>query len=184
MSYDVHMPRLPSLPDSPTLDHVFRRFPHGVHPLMAWHDAVLRGPSPLTVGERELIAAYVSGLNACGYCQGAHRSLAETWGIEPAVFERLVADPEAAMGPAWAALLAYLRKLTFSPAQLTDDDARKTLEAGWDERALYDAIMVCSLVNCTNRIVDGLGIPPDPSTPSGERRNYTDYARDLGLVME
>lgn len=28
---------------------------------------VLRGPSPWTVGERELFAAYVSKLNACEY---------------------------------------------------------------------------------------------------------------------
>jgi len=152
--------------------------------MLAWHDAVLRGPSPLTVGQRELIAAYVSGLNACGHCRRMHRAHAEAWGIESAVFERLVADPEAAMGPAWAALLAYLRKLTFSPAQLTDEDAAKTLEAGWGERALYDAVMVCCLVNATNRMVDGLGIPPDDTEPSGRRRNYADLAHDLGLVTD
>jgi alkylhydroperoxidase family enzyme len=40
--------------------------------LIEYHEAVLRGPSPLSEGERELIAAYVSGLNACHYCHGVH----------------------------------------------------------------------------------------------------------------
>jgi AhpD family alkylhydroperoxidase len=41
----------------------------------------LRGPSPFTVAERELIAAYVSGLNACGYCHGIHRVTADAFGV-------------------------------------------------------------------------------------------------------
>jgi AhpD family alkylhydroperoxidase len=33
------------------------------------------------VAERELIAAYVAGLNACGYCHGIHIAVAEAFGI-------------------------------------------------------------------------------------------------------
>src|SRR6188768_3672264 len=34
--------------------------------------AALRGPSPLTVMERELIATYVSSLNECQFCADSH----------------------------------------------------------------------------------------------------------------
>jgi hypothetical protein len=34
-------------------------------PLRAWTNAVLRGPSAWTVGERELFAAFTSRLNQC-----------------------------------------------------------------------------------------------------------------------
>lgn len=54
----------PSIEGEPSLDKVFRRFPHTLAPLLDYHDRLLRDRSPLTVGERELIAAYVSGLNA------------------------------------------------------------------------------------------------------------------------
>jgi hypothetical protein len=58
------MSYLPSLkPDSVLLD-VFRAYPDAARPLLDYHEALLRGPSPFTVAERELIAAYVSGLNA------------------------------------------------------------------------------------------------------------------------
>ena len=60
------MTYLPSLPDDAVLLDVFRAYPATSRPLLEYHQALLRGPSPLTVAERELIAAYVSGLNACG----------------------------------------------------------------------------------------------------------------------
>lgn len=66
------MPVFPSIEGEPGLDKVFRRFPHTVMPLLEYHDRLLRDPSPLTVAERELIAAYVSGINSCTYCHGAH----------------------------------------------------------------------------------------------------------------
>ena len=42
--------------------------PETGQPLSELAEVLLRGPSTLTRGERELIAAYVSGLNDCQYC--------------------------------------------------------------------------------------------------------------------
>lgn len=42
------------------LMHVFKRFPKMIMPLLELHDAILRSDSGLTIGERELIAAYTS----------------------------------------------------------------------------------------------------------------------------
>ena len=36
-------------------------------PISAWTQAVMRGPSPWNVWERELFAAFVSGLNKCRF---------------------------------------------------------------------------------------------------------------------
>ena len=86
------MAQFPSLPDDHQLDSVFKRFPATVAPLLEYHDRVLRDPSPLTVAERELIAAYVSGLNACTYCHGAHVLAASAFGIEENWFEGMMKD--------------------------------------------------------------------------------------------
>lgn len=37
---------------------------------------LLRAPNPLSPGERELIAAYVSGLNECDFCCRSHSAFA------------------------------------------------------------------------------------------------------------
>ena len=83
------MTRVPTLGDHPHLADVFRSFPDGVPALLEYHDVVLRGPSPLSVAERELIAAYVSGLNQCAFCNGSHRIIAEAAGVQPEVFDAL-----------------------------------------------------------------------------------------------
>ncbi|MGH8918907.1 MAG: carboxymuconolactone decarboxylase family protein [Actinomycetes bacterium] len=72
---------LPSLPPGAVLLDVFRTRPEVYGPLIDFHQALLRGPSPLSVAERELIAAYVSGLNACGYCHGVHAAPAAAFGV-------------------------------------------------------------------------------------------------------
>ena len=76
--------KLPSLPENPHLFDVFGRFRTGMEPLFYLHDAILREESPLSPGERELIAAYVSGLNSCNFCYGAHQNMAVAWDVDRA----------------------------------------------------------------------------------------------------
>ncbi len=187
------MSRFPSLPDQPHLADVFKRFRKGVWPLLSFHDEILRGESELDVGEREFIAAYTSGLNACNFCHGSHRMIAEIHGIEPSVFEEVFDDPLAAgLGENWRPLLAYVRKLTESPARLTDADAEAVFDAGWSEDALYDAVVVCAMFNMMNRIVEGCGVVPTPEGRDASRERhektrdsktpYTDFGRAMGLA--
>lgn len=112
------MPLLPSLPADATLLHVFRAFPDTARPLLDYHQVLLRGPSPLTIEEREIIAAYVSALNACGYCHGVHAATAATFGMAPEVMDALMADFDTApVAPRLKPLLRYVRKLTRLPAE-------------------------------------------------------------------
>jgi uncharacterized peroxidase-related enzyme len=123
---------------------------------------LLRGPSPLPVAERELIAAYVSGLNACGYCHGVHAATARAFGVSEGTLAALLADVDSApVAGRLKPLLEYARKLTVTPAKVTPADAEVVLAAGWDEQALHDAVAVCALFNMMNRLADGLGITGD-----------------------
>lgn len=153
----------PSLPEDHQLADVFKRFPASVLPLLEYHDRVLRDASSLTVAERELIAAYVSGLNACTYCHGSHRLAAQAFGIDEALFDGLIDDLDTANVDArLKPILAYVSKLTREPAKITERDAALVYAAGWDEEALFSAISVCALFNLMNRIVEGTGTRLDP----------------------
>lgn len=156
------MTYLRSLPSRAVLRDVFAAFPQTSRPLLDYHQALLRGPSPFSVAERELIAAYVSGLNACDYCHGVHTATAQAFGVKEELVAALLDDVDAAptderMKP----VLRYVRKLTQTPSRLTAADAEAVLAAGWDEQALHDAASVCGLFNLMNRLVEGLGIHAD-----------------------
>ena len=158
------MPFLPSLPDDAALLHVFRAFPDTSGPLLDYHQALLRGPSPLSVAERELIAAYVSGLNACGYCHGVHAATAEAFGVDAGVLGALLADLDSAsVDGRLKPILRFVGKLTRLPAERpTRADAEAVFAAGWSERALHDAVSVCALFNLMNRLVEGVGLVGSP----------------------
>ena len=166
------MSYLKSLPAETTLLQVFQAYPGPARHLLAFHELVLRGESPFTPGERELIAAYVSGLNDCGYCHGIHTVTAEAFGVPAGVLTAAVTDlASAPVDERLKPVLAYVGKLTRTPARMTEADAEAVFAAGWDERALHDAVLVCALFNFMNRMVEGLGIQADDAYKklSGER---------------
>ena len=118
------MPYLPSLPEKATLLDVFQRFPASSRPLLLYHEALMRGPSPFTEGERELIAAVVSRRNRCGYCEGVHAATARAMGEAPARVAAVLEDPVGARESAeLRPVLVYAEKLTRDPAGITQADA-------------------------------------------------------------
>lgn len=187
------MSNFPSLPESPHLSDVFRKFGRGVWQLTDFHDIVLRGDSDWSVAERELMAAYVSGLNACSFCHDSHKMIAEIHGIPEETLRNVVSSPdESGLAPRLLPVLAYLRKLTLTPSTIVDADARAVFDAGVSEQALYDAITVCALFNFMNRIVEGCGVQSSQANLSASRARHTDsvesdtpykdFARKIGLA--
>lgn len=156
------MPFLKSLPERASLFEVFQAYPNTAKPLLDFHEVLLRGESPLTVAQRELIAAYVSGLNACSYCHGIHSRVAEAFGVTAELLAQLIDDVDSSsVAEEMKPLLRLARKLTLTPSRMTPADAEAVFAVGWDDRALHDAVAVCALFNFMNRLVDGLGIKAD-----------------------
>lgn len=182
------MPFLPSIGPEDKVPHVLAKFQNGTQiPLLEFHQALLRSDSPFTVKERELMAAYVSGVNACRYCYGAHSSVAKLYGVPEQLMVDLIADlGRADIDAKLRPVFAYLRKLTVAPTMMTQADADAVFAAGWSEQALYDAVQVCCLYNFMNRFVEGLGLTPIPEQFEMEgqmikRGGYVSMAKDFGI---
>lgn len=153
------MPFFPSLPDDAGVRHILSFNPAAGRALIQFHEAVLRNPSRLGPADKELIAAYVSGLNACQYCFGVHSETAKAFGVDPSVLEQLLADPDsAAIDSALRPLLAYARKLTVEPLRMTQADADAVFTAGWSEAEFHDAVLTVCLFNFMNRLLEGHGV--------------------------
>jgi len=172
------MPFLKSMPRRATLLDVFKAFPEICTPLIEFHEALLRRSSPLTEGERELIAAYVSGLNDCRYCYGVHSATAELLGASKDAIASAIVDIDSSLiDERMKPILRYARKLTRQPNSVSQADADSVLAAGWSDEAFYHAAAVTALFNFMNRLVEGLGIELDPSyvKPASERLAKTGY---------
>jgi uncharacterized peroxidase-related enzyme len=175
------MPFFRSLPEDATTKQVFIAHPEIYSHWARVSEAILRGPSPLTPAQRELIGAYVSSLNACQYCYGGHRAAAELFGIAPEAIDGLIHDlATAPVDSQLRPIFAFVKKLTLTPTRMTQADADAVFAAGWDEAALHSAIAVCCVFSFMNRLVDGHGIEAD-------RTSFTERGRkhvEMGYVAQ
>jgi uncharacterized peroxidase-related enzyme len=98
--------------------------PETAEPLLLLAETLLRGESPLTRGERELIAAYVSDLNECVFCQSSHSVFAALQldgGM--AVVEHVKRDPATApVSDKLRALLAIAAKVQVGGRSVSHED--------------------------------------------------------------
>ena len=169
-----------NLPGVTALVDVFREFPETSRAIGVLHREIMRRESAFSTGERELMAALVSTLNGCNYCTGIHESAAEAFGIEPVLLAQLIENIDtASVDDRFKPVLHYVAKLTLQPSQLLDKDTQAVFAAGWDEKALFDAVCVCSFYSFMNRYVDGTGLEsaPDELRRMGRQLAAHDAAR-------
>jgi uncharacterized peroxidase-related enzyme len=127
------------------------------------HEA-MRGPSDWSVGDRELMAAYVSKLNASAFCIGAHTATASRAYQDGPMVAAVLDDLESApIGEPLRATLRMLGKLT-AEGTVSAGDMRQVLAAGVSRQQVEDALAVCAAFNTTARLADAFGF----EVPSAE----------------
>jgi hypothetical protein len=78
-TWENAMSKFPSLGETATVPDILKMSPQAGKALLELHEAIMRLPSALTPGQRELVAAYVSGVNTPGQqCELLHTSRSRT----------------------------------------------------------------------------------------------------------
>ena len=150
-----------SIPEAEESVHaVMRRYPGQAIPMMQFSENILRtGDCAFTHEQRELIAAFSSGLNDCEYCYNTHKATAEAFGVDAGLLDSLVSDLEsAAVDDKLLPVLRFVKKLTQTPSRMLQADADAIFAAGWGEDEFHFAVMICAMFNMMNRIMDGYGV--------------------------
>jgi uncharacterized peroxidase-related enzyme len=120
------------------------------------HEA-MRGPSAWSVGDRELMAAYVSKVNESAFCVGTHTATARRAYQDGAKVQAVLGDLESApVEEPLRATLRMLGKLT-AEGKLSAGDMREVLAAGVSPQQVEDALAVCVAFNTTDRLADAFG---------------------------
>jgi uncharacterized peroxidase-related enzyme len=122
-------------------------------------EGIIRRPSTISVGMRELIAAYTSHANECAFCTKAHAAAAgELLGHE--LVQAVLADVETSpLSDKDKGLLRFVGKVTIDLPAVTGADTDALRAAGWDDEAIYFAISTCALFNFYNRWITASGVP-------------------------
>ena len=168
----AHIAWIPTADES--VSAVMKRFPDQAIALTELTEIVMRsGDCAFSSEERELIAAYASGMNACTYCYNTHKATAEAFGVAPGLLDALLADvDDSPVDDRLKPVLRFAGKLTASPSRVVQSDVDAVLDAGWNETDFHYVVMIVGLFNFYNRLMDGYGV-----------RNTAEFRESRGTVL-
>jgi uncharacterized peroxidase-related enzyme len=148
-------------------------------------DTLLRGPSSLAPGEREMIAAYVSAGNQCNFCTQLHASTARhlLGSASDMVDSVLSKGAQAPVSEKLQALLEIAGKVRRDGRLVTAEDVARARKAGADDKAIHDTVLIAAAFSMYTRYVDGLATwapqEPDAYDEMGALIAENGYARTI-----
>lgn len=141
--------------------HLFAFQPKVTSHLASFTEGVMRAPSSVSLGLRELIAAYTSWTNECQFCWKSHAAVAaELLGSESLVHAVLHDLESSPLPENKKALLRFAAKVTKHLPDMDQTDIDTLHAQGWMDEAIYFTILVVSLFNFYNRWVTTSGVHP------------------------
>ncbi len=175
-----------ALPDGvPGIRGLLMSHPATAKPMGELAEVLLRGPSTLTLAERELVATHVSFRNDCHYCHSCHGAIAaEHLGGEDADYalvDQVRADVETApISEKMKALLVIAGLVQVDGKRVTADHVDRARRAGATDDEIHDVVLIAAAFCMFNRYVDGLGTwqPRDPEFYRGVGKRTS----ELGYV--
>jgi uncharacterized peroxidase-related enzyme len=151
-------------------------------PIRELTQVLLRGPSALTEGERELVATVVSSRNQCRFCTAAHTAAANVLLNETETSEAVKVDiGTAPVSDKMKALLQIAALVQAGGKKVTPAAIDAARAAGATDVEIHDTVLIAALFCLYNRYVDGLATvtPSDPAFYQGlgERLKNHGYNR-------
>jgi uncharacterized peroxidase-related enzyme len=126
-------------------------------PIRELTQILLRGPSTLSYGERELIASLVSKLNNCRFCENAHTAVADLLLEDKETCSLVKTDISSApVSNKMKALLSIAAHVQAGGKAVSSEDIALAKEAGASDIEIHDTVLIASLFCLYNRYVDGL----------------------------
>lgn len=135
-------------------------------PLYDLAQVLLRGESPLSEAERELIAAYVSHRNDCMFCMSSHAAAARClYGDQKNTVDEVLADMQQSdISDKLKSLLHIAGKVQILGREVTPEDIEAAKILGATDREIHDTVLIAATFCMFNRYVDGLAslTPTEP----------------------
>lgn len=150
-------------------------------PLYDLTQVLLRGDSPLSPAERELIATFVSARNSCTFCTQSHAAAARAlFGNDRDVVDFMLEDYETApISDKMKALLTIAGRVQADARTVSEADVARARQHGATDRDVHDTVLIAATFCMFNRYVDSLATlsPTDESVyePTGERLAQQGY---------
>ena len=138
----------------------FATHPPLLEQMLAIASSLLFVEGHLTRRTKEMIATYVSALNACPYCLDSHASFLHEQGgsneLLLALFMGDLASPS--INAEERNLLNFVAKVTDESYKISQADIASLRDAGWREPQIAETVHITALFACFNRVANTFGL--------------------------
>lgn len=143
--------------DYPGIGGLLTSFPETGNILLNLAETLFRGPSSLTSAERETIATMVSAGNRCKFCTMSHAAAARShWGEDSDIVDSVLAGDYSKLDAKLSALLAIAEHVRGSVTPTPVHLVQQARDAGADDKAVHDTVLIAAAFSMYNRYVEGL----------------------------
>lgn len=151
------MPHIPVEAHLPGITGLLEYRKDSAKPIRDLTQFLLRGPSTLSEGERELIATVVSHGNQCRFCTMAHTAAADLLLGETDTTAKVKENiAEAMVSEKMRALLTIASMVRESGKCVTPEAIEAAKAEGATDIEIHDTVLIAALFCLYNRYVDGL----------------------------
>jgi uncharacterized peroxidase-related enzyme len=139
----------------------FATHPPLLEQMLALASNFLFTESHLSHKVKEMIATYVSVLNACPYCLDSHASRLRTHGgsdeLLSALLNANLGDPAISLKE--RRLLDFVGKVTDESYKISPNDINLLNSVGWNQQEIAETVHITALFACFNRVANAFGLP-------------------------
>lgn len=161
------MPRIDIPEGTPGPMGPLNQYPKLAEAMIRLDEQIMRGDSPLSPGERELIASFVSARSNCTWCTRTHSAVAAKLleGGMPLVEQVHRNYRDAPISEKMKAFLRLAGQVQQGGGSVTDEAVEQARAAGATDREIHDVVLVAADFSKWNRYVDALQVvtPDDPA---------------------
>jgi uncharacterized peroxidase-related enzyme len=129
---------------------------------MAYHDALMDKPGPITKAEREMIVVVTSNANQCQYCVVAHGAILRVRAKDPHIADQVAINyRKADITPRQRAMLDFAMKVSARAYEVDDTDLAALKGHGFTEEDMWDIGAISAFFGMSNRLANLTNMRPN-----------------------
>ena len=147
--------------DVPGILKCFGTNPAAARSLIDMGSALLFSDGSLIRRQKEMIATYISSLNACPYCFDSHGFFLTVQGASIETVKAIAANTldEAKISAPERELLRFAGKVNSESFKIEDGDVQRLRDHLWQDEQIAEAVHVAAMMGLCNRVANAFGLP-------------------------
>lgn len=136
--------------------------PDELRAFMAYHDALMKRDSGLSIAEKEMIVVATSNDNGCQYCVVAHGAILRVRAKNSTIADQVAINyRKADISPRQKAMLDFALNVSRQSGAISEDDIDRLQGHGFSQEDIWDVAAITAFFGMSNRMANFTSMRPN-----------------------